>query len=273
MSEKQTILFNHTGNIGDLLYALPMIIELKEATNYNIWLHLQTNVQFNYAVNHPNANVGFTNSNVDFIIPLLKNIKALNKITFGDAIPENNQIIDLAAFRKLNINQAAGNICQWYYNLINIHLPQNFSRQHIHVSPDFRFRDKVIFVRTKRYNNVFLDLNVLKKYADNFIFFGLQDEHDEFCKLYFDVEYFKIENMLEFAQILSGSRGIISNQNGLYCCAELLKVPRILLTPEYMKMNDRIFPGPVDNNPQGGWFEVVQSQNKLINAVENLIRL
>lgn len=273
MSEKPFILFNHTGNIGDLLYSLPMIIELKEFTHYGIWLHLQTNVQFNYAVNHPNANVGFTDSNVNFCLPLLNSIRSLDKITSGDEIPKNDQIIDLSAFRRLNINQAAGNICQWYYNLVNLHLPQNFSRQHIFVSPDYRFRDKIVLARTKRYNNEFLDLSVLKKYSDNFVFIGLKDEYDEFCKLYFDVKYFKIENMLEFAQVLAGSKGIVSNQNGLYCCAELMKVPRILLTPEYMKINNKLIPGPVDNNPQGGWFEVVQSQNKLINSIENLLVL
>jgi hypothetical protein len=68
-----------------------------------------------------------------------------------------------------------------------------------------------------------------------------------------------------------GAKGVVGGQSGLFSIAECLKVPRILVSPEFIKINGRIFPGPVNNHPMGGWNEVVVTEEKLIHMVQELI--
>lgn len=265
------ILFNHTGNLGDLLYSFYFISELKEYAHEKIWLHLQTNVEFKYAQKHPNGSVGFTKTNVESFLPLLKKQILFDKITYGDEIPKHDKIIDLSLIRKMPINFQAGNIVQWYYNLCNVHLSQIFSKPLLFVEPDFSLKDKIILMKTTRYENEFLDYKVLKKYDKNLIFIGMKNEHEEFNQRFFKVEYFKVDDALHFAKLLQGAKGIISNANGFYAIAELMKVPRILMTPEYMKLGDHLIPGPVNVHPNGGWFEVAETTQKLETSIKNMI--
>lgn len=272
MTNKTTMLFNHTGQIGDLIYSLQLIDEFKDATHLDIWLNIQTNAKIQMVKDSSHPGIGLSEADVSFILPLLKTVKFIDKITFGDDIPKNNRVIDLSIFRKCAINFSSGDIRQWIYNVIGIHLPQDFSKQHIFITPDFRFKDKVILVKTKRYNNALLDLNQLKNYANRFVFIGLENEHNEFEQNHFKVDYYKVKDALEFAQLLAGAQGIISNQTSLFAIAEMMKVPRLLLTAEWMKTDDdKFYPGPVNVHPQGGWFEVVQTNEKLKSAVENLL--
>lgn len=221
------ILFSHSGNMGDLLYSLYMATELAENLGMTIWLHLQTNVHFDYAYQtHPNGNVGFTQANVEFIRPLLETIPLIRKITFGDEIPRHDGVVvDLSKFRSIGLNLSAGNIPRWYYNLVTPHLPQDLSRQLISVEPDYSLRDRIVLLHSTRYCNALLKLDGLAKYRDRLVFMGLKPEHEAFCSKWFDVEYRGISNALEFARLLRGSAGVISNQNGLYVIAELMKVP------------------------------------------------
>ena len=77
---------------------------------------------------------------------------------------------------------------------------------------------------------------------------------------------------LNTALIFNSAKGVISNQSGNFTIAEQMKCPRILLTPEFHLLNGKIYMGPVNNMPQGGFFETVRTQQKLVYAVENLLR-
>ena len=268
------ILFSHSGNMGDLLYSLYMVTELSEHLGMPAWLHLQTNVHFDYSYQtHPNGDVGFTQANVEFMRPLLETIPLIRKITFGDEIPPHDGVaVDLSMFRRISIDLLAGNLPRYYYNLVNLHLPQDLSRQLISVEPDYSLRDRIVLVHSTRYCNALLKLDGLAKYRDRLVFMGLKAEHEAFCSKWFDVEYRGISNALEFARLLRGSGGIISNQNGLYAIAELMKVPRVILSYEYGMINGKIMPGSPINLPVGGWYEMVQSPVKFDSAVANLMQ-
>lgn len=269
-------ILSHSGNMGDLFYAFPFIEELSEKIKSTITLHIHTNVRNpNFILKdiHPNGDIGFTKKNVDFMLPLLKKIPFIKKVTYGDELPADAEakILDLSIFRKLPLNFQAGDGQEWYYNLIGEHLPQDFSKQRISVEPDYMFRDKILIVNSVRYNNMFLDLKALEDFKDKLVFVGLESEHKEFEKKAFNVSFFKVQDALHFARILRGSKGIVSNQNGLFSIAEQMKVPRILMSPEYMKVKDNLFPGPHNVILNGGWHETAQITQKLKSAVQNLL--
>ena len=250
----KNIIVNHQGFTGDLIYCIPLLCEFKEATGCNyVNFHIQTNVISKLMFEHPNGNVKMTNAAAEFIKPLLESINIFDKITYSDNLPklnDNENILDLSLSYNKSINYMNGNIQEWPYDIMKIHLSQDFSKQRIFITPDFKFKDKVILVKTKRYNNALLDLNQLKNYANRFVFIGLEDEHKEFEQNHFKVDYY---------------------QTSLFAIAEMMKVPRVLLTVEWMRINNKLYPGPVNVHPQGGWFEVVQTNEKLKSAAENLL--
>lgn len=270
------IVINHAGYTGDLVYCLPMLTELKEVIGCRfVDFHIQTNVKSNLIFSHPNGDVRMTEKASQFLLPLLQHLSLFEKITIGDEAPKcevDERMIDLSAAYNLSINYMAGNIEEWPYNLIRVHLPQDFSRQIIKVKKNEVLKDKVILLKSSRYNNEALDLSILKRHSDKLVFIGLENEHKEFEERYFKIDYHKINDALEFAETANGAKGVISNQNGLYSIVELMKTPRILLSPEFIKMNGRTSYGPVNNQPQGGWFEVAATQAKFEVAIENLNR-
>lgn len=268
------LIINHAGFTGDLIYCLPMVTELKEALGCELQFHIQTNVKSNLMFEHPNGNVRMTEAATKFLLPLLEETGLFSSVTHGDKIPkpaEGEQVLDLSKAYHLSINYMAGNIESWAYNLVSIHLPQDFSRQIIKVKPNDILKNKVIMLRSTRYNNEALDLSVLKSYADKFVFIGMENEHREFEERFFKIDYFKIKDALEFAEVAAGAKGILSNQNGIYSIVELMKLPRILMSSEFIKMNNRISFGPVNVIPQGGWFEVAETTQKLKTSIKNMI--
>lgn len=265
------LIVNHAGFTGDLLYCIPMLEELKEATKCEYEeFHIHTNVTSNLAFSHPNGNVRMTTKAAEFIKPLLEQLNLFEKVTYDDIYP-GTSCLDLSQFINLRINFMGGNIQEWIYSMISFHLPQDFQKKRISVKPNDKFKDRILLVNTERYNNVFLDLKVLNEYKDNFVFIGLPNEYEDFKKNWFDVEYYKISDALEFAEILAGAKGIISNQTSLYAIAELMKVPRILMSAEYINANGKIMFGPTNVIPQGGWFEVATTTPKLKFAIDNLL--
>lgn len=177
----------------------------------------------------------------------------------------------------------AGDIRSYYYILSKIHLPQDMSRKYFNFKgTDEKFKDKIILCISDRYLNPYIDIKLLEEFKDDFIFMGLPEEYNNFVNNYFKVPYVKIKNALEAAVVFNSCIGMIGVQGGLYSIAEMMKIPRVLITPEYMKVKckennddnkiiEKIIKGPVNNNPCGGWFEVARINNKLVNSARELI--
>ena len=68
------MIFNHTGNMGDILYSLPFVLELCEAGNIPLnqcTFNIQIDVPTTYIQEHPNGNVLMTKSAALFLKPVL----------------------------------------------------------------------------------------------------------------------------------------------------------------------------------------------------------
>lgn len=264
--------FSLNGSLGDILFSLYIckeLSELKGEKQFNYHIQIQSDVQ-NTLIGE--RRIGFSIQDVYFILPLLQKQNYINEITFDKSIP--NDCIDLKKFRDLDLmvlNIFAGDIRGYFYNLIDEHLPREFWKPIISVEPNFKFKDKILFTHTKRWINLKLDYKLLNPYKDHLVFIGLKQEYQEFKQKYFDLQYIKVDNMLEAAQYIAGAKGFIGNQSGLYTIAECLKSPRILLSPQIINFDGTTILGPFNNNPIGGWNEVAGINTKMISSLENLI--
>lgn len=215
-----------------------------------------------------------TKGAAEFLAPLFESQGW--KTTISDTVPIG--YIDLDRFRDLKLDFNAGDIRLWYYNLINVALPMNLSRATIGVKPDESYKDKIVLVKTSRYCNVYLDWSVLKQYQNDIIMLGLEEEHTAFCEAYFPVDFIKVKDALEAAEIIAGAKFMVANQCGLYSIAEMMKTPRIVCPPEFMSIkhpkNDQfiVVPGPCNVIAQGGKVAFASTTAKLDAILEEFNR-
>lgn len=265
--------FSHSGGLGDILFSLCFCRELAEATGNDAFdFHIRTNVRDAAMLghSHPFGSVRMTVEAAEFIRPLLESQPFIRSVSSGDHLPEDS--VDLDRCRDLKINFSSGQIQNWYYNLCRCHLPREFWKPVLQLEPDLRFADKILFTATERYRNICLDYSQLKRFRSRLLFTGTQQEYRIFREKYFDLEYLPAASMLEIARAIAGAKGFIGNQSGIFSVAECLKVPRILLAPERVIFKKQIGPGPHVNQPQGGWCEDVATSEKMVAALEELLK-
>lgn len=265
--------FSHTGSLGDILFSLYFCSELTRQLGIGQFdLHICTNVSDAgmKGFKHPYGNVRMTGNAAGFMRSLLEEQPYIRKVSVSDEPPENAVILD--RFRDLKLNLSSGQIQNWYYQLTALHLPREFWKPVLTVQPDTRYRDKVFFTSTARYQNLYIDYNALEKYQDQLVFAGTPDEYRSFSGRYFDMQYVQAESLLELAGLFAGAKGLIGNQGGLFSVAECLKIPRILISPEYTLFKGIPGPGPHVNQPQGSWCEDAATTCKMIAALEELLK-
>jgi hypothetical protein len=235
-------------------------------------INFQINKKGYYAQPHPYGNLQLTKDAAEFLVPLFESQGWKTRIS--DNVPIG--YVDLDRFRDLKLNFAAGDIRLWCYNLINVILPMDLSRATIKVNPDESYKDKIILVKTNRYCNKFLDWKKLKPYKKDIIMMGLEEEHTAFCESFFPVDYIKVKDALEAAEIIAGAKFIVANQCGIYSLAEMMKTPRIVCPPEYMMIKhpktkqDILVPGPCNVIAQGGRCVLASTTAKFEAMIEEL---
>ncbi len=270
---RKNMLFCHSGHLGDILFSLHFCKEMLESYGGEKFdFHIRTNVTEAglEKLGYPFKAVRMTQGGAEFIAGLLRSQPYIGNVSCGDESPEN--AFDLDLFRNLKINFSAGHIANYYYNLVDRHLPRQFYKPVITVTPDRKYCDRIILIATARYRNIFVDMSALEPFREKLVFAGLPEEYTEFCEKYFYVEYIgKLKSMAEIAGYFAGAAGVIGNQSGLFSLAECMKVPRILISADYCLFNKRFAPGPVNVIPQGGWCESVATTEKMVSAVKNLL--
>lgn len=260
--------FNHSGKMGDLLYSLYFCNSVIEAQN-------EKKFNFNIQINVPQSLHGreegkgrLTEENAKYIASFLWNQPYINKLTITDKFdPKNYQRgFNLDNFRTLRINFSAGHIPEWYYNLTNFPLKRHYEQPLLTIEPNTMFAGKIIVLQTKKYINPFVDLSVLSKYKDRLVFIGLEEEYELIKKKIPDIPYFKVSSGLEVAQAIKGATLTISNQNGNFAIAQLMKANRILIPAQYElvgKQKKSLQNGPTNVICHGGWFQNVNTTDKL----------
>lgn len=100
----------------------------------------------------------------------------------------------------------------------------------------------------------------LSGHRDGIAFIGLGSEHRRLESLAgYPIPRIEAADMADAARLMKGAKGVIGNQGGLWPLAEMLKVPRLLLAPEYVKADGALTYGPCVVHPLGGECDVVQT--------------
>ncbi|HEY2581214.1 MAG TPA: hypothetical protein VGI43_05390 [Mucilaginibacter sp.] len=215
---------NHSGNIGDIIYALPTIKKIYELTGIQINLYLklgQPRVLPQY-MSHPLGSVMLNQKMIDMLSPLIISQTYIEKCEVYD---DQFVHVNLDIFRSQAIPLDKANIARWcgYITGVTPQLWKNW----ITVIPNNEFKNNIVIARSERYRNLSIDYSFLKKY-NNLVFVGIKSEYEDFSKSVPGLQWKQVNDFLELAQIIAGCKFFIGNQSFPFAIAEGLKVPRVL---------------------------------------------
>lgn len=213
--------FKHSGNSGDIIYALPTIYSLAHGAKAH--LHLHINQPGSYGKKpHPLGNVMLNRKMAQMLQPLLLAQKEIHSCSIYDGTSPVD--FDLDTIRRYPILMSRGNIARWYFYVFAVNA--DLSKPWLTVSPDTSFNDRIVVARSQRYRGPGIDYSFLKKYKT--VFIGVEQEWKEMKEMLPDIELVPVKNFMEMAQIIAGSKLFIGNQSFPFSIAEGLKVKRLL---------------------------------------------
>ena len=217
---KTNTTFKHSGNSGDIIYALPTIFELSK--NGKAHIKLQINQKGLYSNYHPLGALMLNQKMVDMLQPLL-----LYQPQIATCTVYNNESVDydLDLFRDYPLLLDKGNICRWYFYVYGINYPLH--NPWLIAPADDTYSKCIVIARSHRYRSPFIDYGFLSKYA-NVLFVGVQEEYEDIKKMLPNIEYKPVGNFLELATIINSCKLFIGNQSFPFSIAEGLKVNRLL---------------------------------------------
>jgi hypothetical protein len=221
--EKRINVF-HTGNAGDIIYALPVIKKLHEQTGKPVTLLLKTGepLTIGDGYEHPLGAVMLDKTMVDLLAPLISGQPYISQVK----VFENETVhLDLTLFRQAGFALDKGDISRW--NFFTSGINPNLGEPWLTVKPNPEFAGHIILARSSRYNNMLIDYSFLSNY-DNVTFVGVEPEYLEMKKAIPDLKWRKVSNFLELAEMIAGGKLFIGNQSFPFSLAEGLKVKRLL---------------------------------------------
>ena len=215
----------HSGRMGDVLYSLYYATHLTQGKPFN--LLLRANVR-DYC--DPSGRPYLmTREDAEFMSPLLEYQPYINRVTIAEnerEVPQDAFILD--KFRMNMYGIIGREIRTWYYGVRENIPPGEFTRKVLSAPDFYDRRAKFAICFTQRYREAFDVEPVLREYKDDLVFVGLPEEHRDFCRECFDVDYKPVAHALDLLSFLQSCRGFIGNVSGTYAIAECAKIPRIL---------------------------------------------
>ena len=221
-TEQKEISFLHSGHLGDVINALPVLKELSKKSKCNLYLQKGKNLEADAAnYKHKGDKIYMTDRMVNMVLPLLKNQDYINQVE----IFNNQKInIDLDLFRKIPMNFNLDEV-RWYFHLTGVHV--DLSKQYLFADEHKLIRKKIVIMRSTRRKNTFINYKFLRDF-DEVLFLGLQNEYDDLKKEIPNLNFYDCKNFLEAAEIIKSSKFFIGNSSFGFTIAEGLKVPRIM---------------------------------------------
>jgi hypothetical protein len=221
--EGNEISFSHSGHAGDIIYSIPTMYSLAAGRKINLYLELnKPNRDFIKTMRHPNGSVMLTEKSVGLFVPLLLAQKDFIRC---EALTHQKVDYDLTAFRDLPFDYRMGSIARWYF--LTYGISSDLGKPWLHIIPNTAFTDAVVIARSSRYRTPGIDYSFLKKYS-RLVFVGMPDEFSDMQKQIPGIVYQPVNNFLELAAVIAGSKLFIGNQSFPFSLAESLKVKRVL---------------------------------------------
>ncbi|WP_439556362.1 hypothetical protein [Dyadobacter sp.] len=220
------IRLSHSGNAGDVIYALPTIEAIRKLTGARIELYLrlgQPLILSGYNT-HPLGNVMLNEKMAEMLIKLLRPQRYIDHI---DIHTDQTIDIDLDYFRAGGIPLDKGNIARWCSYLTGVN--PVLWKPWLEVEPDRSYENSIVMARSERYRNYTINYKFMNQYAD-IVFIGVESEYKDIKKTIPNIRWVQVDDFMQMAEIIAGCKFFIGNQSFPYSIAEGLKVPRILET-------------------------------------------
>lgn len=248
----------HSGNAGDVIYALPTIKAIHEQTGVpvNMYLRLNQPLVLSGYLSHPVGTVMLSEKMVSLLSPL---IIEQSYITICEAYDNQKIHVNLDIVRSKTISLSNGNIARWYSYFTGF-TPQLWKKWLV-VKPDHTYQDTIVLARSERYRNPSISYAFLSNYK-NLVFIGVQSEYDDMKKNIPDLKWLQVTDFLELARVIAGCKLFIGNQSFPFSIAEGLKVPRIL----------EVFAKVANVIPEGENAHDFYFQDHLENLVRQLVK-
>lgn len=212
--------FRHSGNAGDLIYALPALRALAAGRPARLTLRLHQPGL--YPAAHPLGNVMLNEGMAARLRPLLLAQSYLQTVDTGEG---DEAGYDLDLFRQLPLPFDRGDIVRWYFYVFNV-FPDP-ALPWLTVAGDQRYADSIVLARSERYHNPNLHFEFLRAYP-RVVFVGVEQEYRLMQAQIPQLEWVPVPDFLALAQVIAGARLFVGNQSFPYALAEAMKVPRIL---------------------------------------------
>ncbi len=246
--------FRHSGKLGDIIYSLPAVRALGGGVFYvdHVTQHLQKPA------------LGMQSARM--MIELLQTQDYIQRAALYDGEPVS---YDLDRFRDkafpvhvFNIIQnetdkAAGllfgnfaaEVRQRFVPRLEVNMPQFHwesvglpGKADLNVPWISGIQQKsiaeIVISKTPRHSGK-LNWLGLKQYASRSVFVGMEEEWQAFRGAYFDIEFYKVSSLLDFAQVVAGAKLYVGNQSFGLALADAMLVPRVaeLWEPNPIRMS------------------------------------
>ena len=220
IKNNKKITFLHSGHLGDLIYALPVIKELSKNHECHFYIQANKKMPVKY-YKHPAGKVYIDDRMLNLFLPLMKAQKFIHKCE-----KYNGQEIDINfdLFRELPVN-IHFNSPRWYFHISGIQV--DLTDPYLEVEPHEKIKNKIVIHRTFRHRNQFINDKFLEN-EKNLLFVGTKDEYEDLKKDAKNLEIYDCKDYLDMAKVIKSCKFFIGNQSVAYPMAEALKVPRIL---------------------------------------------
>ncbi len=191
----------HTGCMGDIIAALPIMRELGG-------VHLRIG-------NYTNQDPAWQKRNMEgqpynAIEPLLKAQPYIASVAF-----EHGAAFDYELEHWRGIYWSLRTLTDSQAKYLGM-MPPNTTPWLVGVKPSYESQGRIVIARTERYHNDTMPwYRIMQKNpADRFLFVGSPREHELFCEMYgAKIEHRRTGNLLEVAQLIAGSDCFIGNQS------------------------------------------------------------
>lgn len=214
----------HSGNAGDIIYALPTLRKIHKVTGakINLYLRLDQPLILPEYQKHPMGTVMLNKKMVDMLFPLLRAQPYLNSC---EIFEDQTIDINLDGFRINLFPTDKGNIARWCGYITGV--TPDLITKWLQVTPDLSYKNTIVLARSERYRNLLLDYSFLSRYQD-MVFIGVESEYEDMCRYIPDIKWLQVKDFRQLAEIIAGCKFFIGNQSFPFSIAEALKVPRIL---------------------------------------------
>lgn len=218
--------FYHSGDFGDIIYALPTIQRLGGGK-----LHLGPEMRLS---RQTQTRETMSPAKLEMIYDLLKCQEYIDDVIYTPNYP--NVRWDLNLFREYCMTFQSGR----YWEREGFDRTRSLSEIHLYTF-DLERGDEtkpwlradvpwevdgkpIVIHRSHRYRNeAFPWKKLVDQHGDRMVFTGLKSEHNDFVKEVGYVDFFYVDNLLELARVIAGAKVFIGNQSCPYAIAEGMK--------------------------------------------------